>query len=292
MKKKSYLLVSILLLGLLGIAIYFQHSSAQRTDPFSQESVARLQEVGDTTPNKAESKQAQIGRNGRRGAYSFPQRAHVGSDNALAVIRELTPRAQAGDAEAALTLYLKLNACKDPTSSDSLAPDMMEMNEKLGISNETIIQRAAKKAEDCLGVTQAHKERGKWLEQAAKAGHPEAQLLYASDVEGVLGDSDDMLRDPEKVKQYKIDASRYLNDLAAGGNVDAMLLLATDFDNGIMAKQDSVRAYAYYRAAQMAAPSDIPASLLQFKKEKVPAGSRAEADRLAEQIYERCCGKQ
>src|SRR5687768_3152167 len=131
MKNKSYALVSFLLLIVLGAAFYFQRGSgALSSKPQSaQSSGTNSQEVSAEISSEAGRMKSDQGV--RRGAYSFPQRAYVTSDNALAVIRELTPRAQAGDAEAALSIYLKLDSCRDPMSND-MGPEQIEMRRKAG----------------------------------------------------------------------------------------------------------------------------------------------------------------
>ncbi len=223
-----------------------------------------------------------------RGAYTLQNRVSVPKGNAIDVIERLRPRAEAGDAEAALAIYMKLSACERVIERE-ISDAEMEAYRKMGAASG-LMENALQQLKECGGAQKLLDEQGKWLEQAAEAGVAEAQLLFAADVKAVLGAESDMLRDPRKVQQYKVKAVRYLSKLAKGGNVEAMLSLAGTYDNGILSDRDPFRSYVYSRAAQLAVPELIPTNLVEMRRRKVPVDQWSRAEQAARRFYSQCCG--
>lgn len=220
-------------------------------------------------------------------AFTLRARTVIPSGNAKEVIQALRPLAESGDAKAALGIYLKLGACRNAMGSVPSEAEV-EAYKKAGAA-EAILAGAEQRIAECEGTKQLLSEQGRWLEQAADGGLLEAQLLYGVDTEAVLGGRSEMLRDPARVQRYKDKAVGYLQNLASQGNIDAMISLAGAYNNGILVKQDSIRAYAYYKAAQLAMPNLVPEALLAAYRSKISSGDMARGDKVAQEIYRSCC---
>ena len=59
-----------------------------------------------------------------------------------------------------------------------------------------------------------------------------------------------MVRNPEGLIRFKIDALRYLQTASLNGNVNAMIALAQHYKDGLIMPNDVESAYAYTYAAE------------------------------------------
>jgi TPR repeat protein len=202
----------------------------------------------------------------------------------MKAIEALLPSARSGDAKAALAIYSKLFSCR-PEVDDSV----IRSGIRAGEDDQQIAGHLANHREECAGTADLLLERGRWLEAAAASGLPEAQLLYATDMEAIVGTREQIIRNPEKLMRYKARSSGYLKELAATGNVDAMLALSSVYEHGTLVEQDPVRSYAYGRAAQLAIPSVIPHDMLDRQRATLSPEHLAEGERLGRIIHSTCC---
>ncbi|MDG2523892.1 hypothetical protein P6166_00760 [Stenotrophomonas sp. HITSZ_GD] len=188
--------------------------------------------------------------------------------SALHVVTSLAGKAKAGDAEAAYAIYLKIRDC----------------------SEQALMRPAAAPDSNCEGLDVDDGAAAyQWLELAAHRGSLQARLLYASDPEIVLGDAADMLRDPERILQYKTQAMRYLNEAAQGGSVDALLALADLYRGGTVVNRDLPMSYAYLQAAARADPALVPQVRMDELALEIGPQERARALQASGRIYEQCC---
>ena len=165
----------------------------------------------------------------------------------------------------------------------------VKIYERAGVSKQTLAAQQQKMQTECASAQPAMKDRGKWLEMAAASGDEHAQLVYSGDPGAVLGDATEMIRDPDKVKKYKEVARGYLLNLASKGNTDALMALAGHYTSGVVFPKDPVRAYAYYRAIELAKPGSISKQLMDYQAKDVPYGRLSEAEALGKRIYGNCC---
>lgn len=194
---------------------------------------------------------------------------------AIDVIDALTPAAQAGDAGAALSIYVKANDCRlRSEAAHRSAPSTNPL---------TVIPL------DCQGLTREdYLAAGKWVERAADAGSIDAQFLYSTSPEGVLGPPSEWLRDPEGVARYKRKAMAFMTSHANSGSLDAMANLVTAYQYGVLTPADPVKALAYFDAAQRAGAPMSPrlrASLIQ----NLSPTEVSNAEQLSRSIYGSCC---
>lgn len=295
-KKPSHLIAAATLILVFGAAYFYQN---KRPDSGQQEAIAVLGEAITSeapTPPEESGELPQVEAKARsekaKRAYSLEMadRVVVPEGKALEVIDSLRPLAEAGDARAALALHMKLDRCYNAFNKE-IPDDLVEKFDAAGAPG--LLESRLTDLENCAGAESLLSERGKWLEQAAEAGLLEAQLLYATDPEPIIGNASDMIRDPESVQRYKAKVSDYLNRLATGGNVDAMLSLSNAYENGILLPRDPIRAYAYYKATELAMPTppEIGAErTLEQMKQAIPKKEdRVRAEDMARRIYQECC---
>ncbi len=226
-----------------------------------------------------------------RHAYVIPESERIGvpEGKAADVLARLTPLAEAGDARAALEIYNKLSNCRAVIAS-GIAEDEMAAYRKAGISEEQFLRAVEKDQGNCIGSQEQIEARGKWLEQAAAAGSIEAQLVYLSDAEAIIGGGPSgAVKRPEKAREFKAKGLAYLEQLVASGSIDAMMHLSGVYDTGFVVERDPVRAYALNRTVDRAQPGMIPPELLQFGRAELSPQELARAESLSAHLYSSCC---
>ena len=143
---------------------------------------------------------------------------------------------------------------------------------------------------ECHGLTlEQYQNNVRWLEQAADSGLVMAQLSYAGNAEAVVGNSSQMLANPEKVAAYRRKAMGYMHQAAAGGSLEALHQLSNAYHYGVLTRRDPVRAYAYYYAKDLAAPSAYSRQYLQTYAGQLDSTQLATATQQGRRIYHACC---
>lgn len=208
-------------------------------------------------------------------AYAVEDFGQVPSGTVDQVIAKLSPLALAGDGAASYGIFLKLNECANISRRAA-------RGSALGASPQVAAACADLSVENELSSS-------KWLSLAAEQGNIGARLLYAADSESVLGGPAALLRDPDRTKDYKQRAVRYLEDLASQGNADALLLLGNAYHAGVMIDGDLVSSRAYFEAVRLADPSIVPAQQVSTLDKALSAHQLSTAIRKGNQIYDSCC---
>ena len=228
---------------------------------------------------------------GRRGAniLEASDRVQVLPGRAVDVVNGLRPAADSGDPKAALGIYLKLRPCIEALKP--IDESQLRLYREKGLNQKALLEGYEARMQECEGASAMVSERGKWLEQAADAGNLEAQLLYVADVNAVIGDEADIVRNPERAKQWRTKALRYLDTLVSQGNVDAMLSLSGKYGSGFVVQHDPVKAYALARAARLARPDQVPEALIDSYRKQLQVNQQREAEDLGRSIYDSCCSK-
>ncbi|UXA61293.1 hypothetical protein M0D48_20720 [Xanthomonas prunicola] len=275
--KRNYLFAAALIAAVLVSSLYisqFQKKAAS--------AVSAVPVVSSATLVKADNKAR--GANLRETANTV----QVPTGSYGQVVKRLERSAQLGDAEAALGLYLKSNACVQALSTQ-LTDDEIKAYAAAGIKPEQLENSISGAMADCKDATpDMLAKRGQWLRRAAEEGNVDAQLLFATDSEAVIGDARDMLRDPSRVAQYKKDAVAFLARSASKGNVDAMSRLGDIYRDGILAPKDLAASYSYYRAAEDREPG-LYGSILTRMRSQMTAAEVSASERRAASISGECC---
>ncbi|QWP75895.1 hypothetical protein J5226_20150 [Lysobacter sp. K5869] len=239
-------------------------------------------------PQGREGRASRRGVDGRKAAHSGAETVVPPSGNARDVVAQLRPRAEAGDARAALLIHLKLYECANLQSVPAME-QAAEAYERAGASGSTYIADQQRIRKDCASSAELLSEQAKWLEQAADGGDTVAQMLYASNPGVFFRSATDMLADPAGLERYKQKANGYMSALVGQGNIEAMMWYAGAYDSGVMLAKDPMRSYAYYRLVEMSAPGTISRESMDYQASRIPDGKKVEADALASELYSDCC---
>jgi len=208
-------------------------------------------------------------------AYVVEDFGPVPSGTIDKVIAELSPLAMAGDATASYGIFLKLNECANINRRASrgvalqAAPDVAAACNDLSAENEV--------------------SSSKWLSLAAEQGNIGARLLYAADSESALGGPAELLRNPDRAKEYKQTAVGYLQEMASQGSADALLQLGNAYHAGVLIDGDLVASRAYFEAVRLVDPSIVPARQVSTLDKSLSGEQLSLALRKGNQIYDSCC---
>ena len=208
--------------------------------------------------------------------------------NAVEVVRGLEAAARQGDSHAALLISLKLTECFSILAQDGDYNVLMEDSHLTG-GVEAAMKRQAESLAQCEGLSQEdYQRRGEWLRLSADANNVLAQLLYARSFDVVIGSPAVMLKEPQRIIEYKGRAMDYLKRAASNGSTDALYDLGGAYLNGILTQRDGVRAYAYFAAGYKADGRVKPWGMEQLEASLSPQ-QRSEAIPIAKEIYRECC---
>lgn len=205
---------------------------------------------------------------------------------AIDVVANLQPLAEAGDNDAALYLFIKIEECRYQLyhrRGNQGAP-------AVSVGDNVEAQLIARTPPECHGLTlDQYQNNLRWLEQAADAGVVMAQRVYAGNAEAVVGNSSQMLANPERVVAYRRKAMQYLRQAAASGSLEALMSLSDAYRYGVLAPRDPIRAYAYYYAKDMASPSDYGRKHLDMFAGQMDPAQLAAGTQQGRRIYDACC---
>lgn len=282
---------AVVVMLVVALALWWRERRVD-TVPISQVSVpaSAVQSAAPDEPIGASDPATELVRARRPGAVRRgvqPSRSFdLPRGRAVDVVASLQPRAEAGDNEAALYLFIKIEECRYQLyhggGNDSRPPPSAE--------DSLEAQLIARTPPECHGLTQAQYQNNvRWLEQAADAGVVMAQLVYAGNAEAVVGNSSQMLANPDKVIAYRRQAMQYLRQAAASGSLSALMSLSDAYHYGVLAPRDPIRAYAYYYAKDMASPSAYGRQYLDTYADQLEPAQLATAIQQGKGIYDACC---
>lgn len=221
-------------------------------------------------------------------AYLLDGYPDIPEGPAKAVIDKLNAAAHQGDSHAALLIYLKIDQCFRAFADQNEPDALVVPAEALG-SVDAALEEQRQRRSQCDGLTgQDYANRGQWLSLSADLGNPFAQLTYSLAPAEVLGPLAEILRQPERVAEYKHRTIAHLHNAAANGNVNALERLSQLYSDGYLAPADPVRARSYQLAARRADPRTEQPDAEEANK-RLDSKQQAEAARMAKDIYRECC---
>lgn len=212
-----------------------------------------------------------------RAHYSITRSYTPIPGDAAQVFAALEVQARAGDQEAALNLYVKVNDCRLRTAN--------------AIRRAPQTDPHALIPPDCHSLTPDHyREAARWLERAADAGNIYAQFMYVDSVEGVLGPRSEWLRDPQALERYKRKSMDFLHANARRGSLDALDGLARTYAVGVRVPQDFTKSYAYFYATKLANPDpNLTWRRMEEVGQRLTPQQLSQATQQGRRIYEQCC---
>lgn len=208
-------------------------------------------------------------------AYSVEDFGPIPAGTVDEVLEKLSAAALAGDATASYGIFLKLNECKD-------------INRRA--SRGTSLQAPDNVAAACIDLSAENEvSSSRWLSLAAEQGNIGARLLYAADSDSALGGPAELLRNPDRAKEYKQTAVGYLKEMASQGSTDALLQLGNAYHAGVLIDGDLVTSRAYFEAVRLVDPSIVPARQVSTLDKSLSGEKLSLALRKGNQIYDSCC---
>lgn len=223
------------------------------------------------------------------GARSY-QIARVGDirppGDALAYVKERLAMSESGDALATFDIYLTVMDCRNQLGRSTHGPAGVG-TPPVGMVELQTMERKLRECSELYG--DAGFMEGKWLALAAQQGSIEAKLYYTIDTAMVLGDPFERLNNPESIIAWKENAATYLHDVAATGNLDAVLRLSDAYDRGLIVQKNREMAYAYALAANRIQNGLSAPITMRDLEEGLSIKQRESAVALSRQIYSSCC---
>lgn len=200
---------------------------------------------------------------------------------------ELRAGAESGDATASAQLYLVLKNC-DEISKETPSLANLESYQSVGVDASQVLARREAELEACAAIDPSDiAERAKWLSQAAEAGHIEAQLIFATQTEDLLGGPTEMIRNPEAVQRHKSTAMRYLTSAAATGDVKSMFVLANAYEMGVLTPRDVVAAHGLRLASRAIDPTLVTQQSIDRWGQHLTAEQRRAAEEYSRMFLRR-----
>jgi TPR repeat protein len=147
-----------------------------------------------------------------------------------------------------------------------------------------------KKAGRCQGLSEKQIESYlELMDFAARSGVVEAQLSY-SDYAADSMVSPESIANPQRIIDYKRKSLKYYNLALGAGEVKALGLLSSAYENGILAEKDMYKAYVYAYAYALSKNGSSGANQWLAQMESALTVSQLQSARSeAQQIYTRCC---
>lgn len=206
--------------------------------------------------------------------------------DALAYVNERLAMSESGDALATFDIYLTVMDCRSQLGKSTQGPAGVG-KPPVGMVELQSMQRRLQECGELYG--DAGFMEGKWLALAAQQGSIEAKLYYTVDTATVLGDPFERLNNPESIIAWKENAATYLHEVAATGNLDAVLRLSDAYDRGLIVQKNREMAYAYALAANRIQPGLSAPITTRDLEEGLSIKQRESAVALSRQIYSSCC---
>lgn len=209
--------------------------------------------------------------------------------DALDFVESLMPRARAGDMNASFEIYLAVRDCQNYITGEADKAFALEMQ---GGVDARELSTSERKLTECESLTKANAIWNEhWLENAARQGSVEAQIMYAVDVTSVLGPPSQRLSNPEKTLEWKETARIYLEQAASTGNLDAIVRLSSAYENGVFVGRSSELSYAYALAANKMKPGTFGSAFMKSLERDLPVKQQESARSLSGRIYNACCAQ-
>ncbi len=144
-----------------------------------------------------------------------------------------------GDADATYQIYLTLNECISYIESSS--PEELAWAKRIG-ANDRYEENIDRKLNECIKVDSSMLSQSQnWLSKAAAQGSIEAQILYSSNPDKILGTPID--KDSEAFDEWRSNAISYLNEAISKGSVDALMTLSNAYMVGFTVPADPAMYY-------------------------------------------------
>ncbi len=250
-----------------------------------------------TTPNVTVSpepaRSAPAASSAPRTVRNLPMDPLPPAASVVARIEALNRSLQAGDTSAAYSLFSLLEHCqRAPHMAATLRSTRSDTPESaVHRVEEGLIAEAELLDRECATVPRALVDRRlEFLELAATWGDIRARVDFGAYAPEYFASTQGLVRNAEKVVEFKAKTMAYLHSAAENGAPLALLKLAGLYREGVMVEGDSVTALAYYLAWDQVGGSAGGVDPYRQQREwGMSATQLNQARELQRQIVARCC---
>ena len=208
-------------------------------------------------------------------------------------ILRLHARLRTGDAAAGYPLFALLEQCaRAPAIAEELRRHRREAQAGSGtFMPDSLLNEAAFLEGECRRLPpELLAARYDILETSAAAGDVRARLDFASYPPDYFTTPETLIRNAEKVVEFKTKALAWLHAAADRGSPTALLKLAGLYREGLLVEPDNVSALAYYLAWDEVGGSAGGVDPYRQQREwGMSVGQLQQARDLQRQIVARCC---
>ena len=130
------------------------------------------------------------------------------------------------------------------------------------------------------------------LSLAAERGYPQAQIAYYQSIRWLLTRQPmTVYRDPLLVHRYRAQAPAHLLAAIRSGHSEAFVEYSLAMQEGILFEKDDEMAYAYARAADLAADgeNDMATIYLAILEKALEPGQLAAGRKHGRELYDQWC---
>lgn len=217
---------------------------------------------------------------------------NVTTSELVGEVQRLELRHRAGDAEAGYPLFTLLEQCaRAPAIAEQLRRDRRELPAGPVSLPDSVVNEASFLESECARLPPGLlARRFDFLESAATHGDVRARVDFASYPPEYFATTDGLVRNAEKVVEFKAKAVAWLHNAADRGSPLALLKLAGLYREGVLVERDDVSALAFYLAWDEAGGSEGGVDPYRQQREwGMTAAQVQQARERQRQILARCC---
>ena len=217
--------------------------------------------------------------------------APVPTSEIVATVAALEAKYRAGDAASGYALFTLLEQCaRAPAIAEQLRRDRRELPAGPVSLPESVVNEAEFLEGECSRIAPGLLARRlEFLEAAAAHGDVRARLDYAAFPPEYFASTEGLIRNAEKVVEFKAKAIAWLHSAAERGAPLALLRLAGHYREGVLVERDNVTALAYYLAWDETGGGDGVDPYRQQREWGMTAAQLQQARDQQRRIVERCC---
>lgn len=268
------------------------HGRSGTTDIATQQIESPTPRPPMTTLHSTESSrhpQPQEHRTELSGTRAFRLASHLPRHNipALEYVKQRESASGSGDSSATYEIYMQVSACRRAIAPND--PELFQAYGRIGMEAQYAsgIERTLKQCRELASHSEVMGHN--WLAVAAEQGSTEARLIYAMAPEEFMGVDAFSQATPQQIENHRQEATRYLQESASEGSLDALAALGHIYGTSVGATEDVVQSYAYKRTVQRADPTQIASEDLQNLRVRMSPQEVREAETRSDQIYSECC---
>ena len=207
--------------------------------------------------------------------------------------------AEQGDSMAALQLHVDLQNCANQPSRQQMLAGLLkaDADETAGerdgrvLMANSILEQIESADRLCEGISAEQvQSRHRFLEQAARAGNTQAQLLYRSEGSPVLENEAAAILVSDELEDYKRKAAEFTLAAARKCDTRALYLLGGDYEHGRFFRRDVAQSLAMrYVLTRVGSVGTAGQAAIAQQESSVSEPDRGRAQVYAQNFYQQYC---